>query len=274
VVTAAVVFRRAVVRVRIAAVRILLTNDDGILAPGIAAMWRELSSLAEVTVVAPEFPQSAAGHSITVSDAVIASRVHVNEEFYGYSVVGRPADCVKLAVRELLDTPPDLVVSGINAGANIGINVLYSGTVAAAAEAAFYRLPAVAVSLEYRAELDFMLAARIARRVISGLIEAGLHPGWLINVNIPALDGGLPKGVRVVRQSTQPMEEAFIQAKDPRGRTYFWLTGGFADRGEPETDLRAVSEGYVAITPLRFDLTEDDKLNVMRQWHWPAIDQV
>jgi 5'-nucleotidase len=253
-------------------VHILLTNDDGILAPGIAAMWRELCTLGEVTVVAPESPQSAAGHSITVGDAVIASRVHVNDEFYGYSVVGRPADCVKVAVRELLGTPADLVVSGINAGANVGINILYSGTVAAAAEAAFYRLPAVAVSLEYRAELDFVHAARIARRVIAGLIQAGPRPGWLINVNIPALDGGPPRGVRVVRQSTQPMEERFVKAKDPRGRTYFWLTGGFADQGEPDTDLRAISEGYVAVTPLRFDLTRDDELDVMRQWRWPTIE--
>jgi len=254
-------------------VHILLTNDDGILAPGLAAMWRQLTDLGRLTVVAPESPQSAAGHAITVGDAVIASRVHVNEEFYGYSVVGRPADCVKLAVRELLDAPPDLVVSGINAGANVGINILYSGTVAAAAEAAFYRLPAVAVSLEYRTELDFAQAAQIARGVLTGLIEAGPRPGWLINVNIPALDGGPPRGIRVVRQSTQPMEERFVKAKDPRGRTYFWLTGGFADEGEPETDLRAISEGYVAVTPLRFDLTREDALDAMRQWSWPAMDE-
>jgi len=249
-----------------------LTNDDGILAPGLAAMRRELASIGEVTVVAPESSQSAAGHSITVSDAVIASWVHVNEEFFGYSGGGRPADCVKLALRELLDQPPDLVVSGINAGANIGINVLYSGTVAAAAEAAFYGVPAIAVSLDYRAELDFVLAARVARQVICGLIRTGPQPGWLMNVNIPALDGGAPRGVRVVRQSTQPMEERFVKAKDPRGRTYFWLTGGFADPGEPDTDLRAISEGYVAVTPLRFNLTRDDQLDLMRQWQWPTID--
>jgi 5'-nucleotidase len=145
--------------------------------------------------------------------------------------------------------------------------------VAAAAEAAFYGVPAIAVSLEYRAELDFGMAARIARQVISGLIQAGPRPGWLINVNIPALDNGLPRGVRVVRQSTQPMDERFVKATDPRGRTYFWLTGGFADQGQPDTDLRAVSEGYVAVTPLRFDLTRDDELGAMRQWQWPAIDQ-
>jgi 5'-nucleotidase len=253
-------------------VRILLTNDDGILAPGLAAMRRELARLGEVTVVAPESPQSASGHAITVGDAIISSRVHVNEEFHGYSIVGRPADCVKLAVRELLDPPPDLVVSGINAGSNVGINILYSGTVAAAAEAAFYGLPAVAVSLDFQAELDFRQAATIAYRVIVELIQSGLKPGLLINVNLPALDGGPPRGVRVVRQSTQPMRERFVKANDPRGRTYFWLTGGFADDGEPDTDLRAISEGYVAVTPLRLDLTRDDQMDAMRQRQWPGID--
>ena len=252
--------------------RILLTNDDGILAPGLAAMRRELCGLGEVTVVAPESPQSASGHAITVGDAIIARQVHVNEEFYGHSVLGRPADCVKLAVRELLDARPDLVVSGINAGANVGINVLYSGTVAAAAEAAYYRLPSVAVSLDCQTELDFIRAAVIARQVISGLVQAGLRPGWLINVNIPALDDRPPRGIRVVRQSTQVMHERFEKADDPHGRTYFWLTGEFGDDGEPDTDLRALSEGYVAITPLRTDMTRDDGLDVMRAWQWPAID--
>jgi len=229
-------------------------------------MGRELCRLGEVTIVAPESCQSATGHAITVGEAVIAYRVHINETLEGYGVQGRPADCIKLAVRELLDTPPDLVVSGINAGANLGVNVLYSGTVAAAVEAAFYRLPAVAVSLDYRSEPDFPWAADIARRVISGLIETGLAPGRLINVNVPALDDGPPRGVRVVRQSTRVMYEKFVKADDPRGRTYFWLTGDWPDDGEPDTDLRAISEGYVAVTPLRFDLTRDDELDAMKQW--------
>jgi 5'-nucleotidase len=253
-------------------VRILLTNDDGILAPGLAAMWRELRSLGEVTVVAPMSSQSATGHAITLDEAVIASPVHISDSLDGHGVLGRPADCVKLAVHELFDTLPDLVVSGINAGANVGVNVLYSGTVAAAVEAAFYRLPAVAVSLDGHGDSNFAQAASIARRVISALIEIGLEPGGIMNVNIPDLDGGLPRGIRVVRQSTRVMYEQFIKADDPRGRTYFWLTGGFEDDGEPDTDLRAISEGYVAITPLRFDLTREDDLHAMRQWQWPTID--
>ena len=235
-------------------------------------MRRELTALGEVTVVAPESPQSASGHAITVGDAVIATHVHVNDEFYGHSVLGRPADCVKLAVVELLDAAPDLVVSGINAGSNLGINVLYSGTVAAAAEAAFYGLPAIAVSLAYQTELDFVRAAVVARHIIAGLVAGGLQPGRLINVNLPALDGGPPKGVRVVRQSARVMTEKFVKANDPRGRTYFWLTGDFPDSGEPDSDLRAVNDGYVAITPLRIDLTQDEELDAMRQWQWPGTD--
>jgi 5'-nucleotidase len=253
-------------------VQILLTNDDGLLAPGLAAMWRELRKLGDVTVVAPEQPQSASGHGITVGEAIIASRVHVNGEFDAHSVAGRPADCVKLAVREIFDTPPDLVVSGINAGANVGVNVLYSGTIAAAAEAAFYRIPAVAVSLDGHTEMNFARAAVIARQIIERLIEAGLEPGWLFSVNVPALEDGPPRGVRVARQSMRTMDEEFVKAKDPGGRTYYWLTGGFADDGEPDSDLRAISEGYVAVTPLRFDLTRDDQLDAMRQWQWPTID--
>ncbi|MBN1347512.1 MAG: 5'/3'-nucleotidase SurE [Phycisphaerae bacterium] len=252
--------------------RILLTNDDGIAAPGLAAMWHEASQLGQVTVVAPAEGQSATGHGITVGEAVIASHVQVDGRFQGLSVTGRPADCVKLAVREVLDKPPDLVVSGINAGANVGINILYSGTVAAAVEAAFYRLPAVAVSLDFRDKPDYARAAAIAREVITALLRAKLKPGWLMNVNIPVLERGSPRGIRVARQSTLVMHERFVKAADPRGRTYFWLTGGFTDDGEPDSDLRAINEGYVAVTPLRVDLTCNDALDAMRQWEWPTIE--
>ncbi len=235
-------------------------------------MRRVLVTLGDVTVVAPESCQSATGHAITVGDAVIADHVDVDGEFSGHSVVGRPVDCVKLAVHELLDEPPDLVVSGINAGANIGVNVLYSGTVAAALEATYYRLPAVAVSFDCKAQPDYDRAAAAARQVIRGVIEAGLTPGWLMNVNIPDLGDLPPRGIKVVRQSTQVMYERFVKADDPRGRRYFWLTGGFDGDGEPDTDLRALNDGFVAVTPLRFDLTCHDELDAMKQWQWPAID--
>lgn len=254
--------------------QILLTNDDGITAPGLTAMWHELRSLGEVTVVAPETSQSATGHGITLGEAVIASKVYVSGRFPGYSIKGRPADCVKLAVRELMDKPPDLVVSGINAGANVGINVLYSGTIAAAAEAAFYLLPSVAISLDYQTEPQFPLAAVIARQVISSMIAAGLKPGRLTSVNIPSLEAGPPRGVRVVRQSTRIMYEQFVRARDPRGRTYFWLTGGFGDEGEQGSDLRAICDRYVAVTPIRLDMTNDDELEQMGRIQWPVVSSL
>lgn len=235
-------------------------------------MWQELRSLGEVTVVAPELSQSAGGHGITVGGAIVASKVYVNGQFPGHAVKGSPADCVKLAVRELLDKPPDLVVSGINAGANIGVNVLYSGTIAAAAEAAFYLLPSVAVSLDFQTEPQFSMAAVIARQVISSLVAAGLKPGRLTSINIPALEVGPPRGVRVARQSTRIMYEQFVSARDPRGRSYFWLTGGFGDEGEQGSDLRAICDRYVAVTPLRVNLTSEDELDELGQIQWPVVN--
>lgn len=239
-------------------------------------MHRELAALGEVDVVAPASPQSAAAHGITIHGPIAVRRVHVAEQYAGYAVEGRPADCVKIAITSLLDRRPDLVVSGINDGANVSINVLYSGTVAAAAEGALLGVPSVAVSLERGAEMDFDRAARIARGVIERLVEtphlapvgpAGGSPP-LINVNIPALRPGVPRGVRVVRQSTQTMEDRYVRHAGPDGRLYFWLEGEFADTHEAATDLEALREGYVALTPLRFDLTHDERLSGMQGCAW------
>lgn len=255
--------------------RILLANDDGILAPGLAAMRQELSRLGEVFVVAPESPQSAAAHAITVQDDIAVTRVHVNEAFYGYAVGGRPADAVKLALAELLDQRPHLVVSGINAGANVGVNVLYSGTVAAAAEGAFFGVPSVAVSLELSDELQFARAAVIGRVVIESLLAAGLVGGRLINVNIPALAPGLPRGVRVVRQSTRAMDDRYECRRRQAGKTWYTLKGSFGDTDdEPATDLRAIREGYVAVTPLHFDLTDESQLAFCQNVEWANLREL
>jgi len=256
-----------------AAVRILLTNDDGILAPGLAAMWRELRSLGEVEVVAPESVQSAVAHSITIHYPIMTRRVHVGGEFHGFSVEGSPADCVKLAVHDLLDCKPDLVVSGINAGENIGTHVLYSGTVAAAAEGALQGCAAVAVSLEYSDELDFDLAARHAMTVIRSILHQGIEAGDLVNVNIPALRPGWPRGVRVTAQSMSPLEESFERRADPQGRPYYWLSGKLTEEVDAafDTDLRAMRDGYIAVTPIRINLTDRARLTHMRSWSWPEI---
>ncbi len=249
---------------------ILLTNDDGILAPGLNAMYRVLTELGSVTVAAPDSVQSAMGHAITVGEAIDVRRIHVHNSFHGWSVNGRPADCVKIAVRELVESKPDLVVAGINDGANVSINVLYSGTVAAAAEGALLGFPAVAVSLERGAEPDFDRAARITLDVIQTLLTNGLTPGRLVNVNIPDLTPGMPKGIRVARQALEIMEDRYERHDQPGGVRQYTLSGGFSDHaGVAETDLHALREGFVVVTPLHVDLTEHARLASFDAIDWP-----
>lgn len=246
---------------------ILLTNDDGIRAPGLAAMYRELMKLGEVHVVAPETVQSATGHGITLAGPLMTMRVEVDDTFTGTSVDGRPADCVKLAVAKLLPRQPDLVVSGINSGANVGINVIYSGTVAAAIEAAFLGLPAIAVSLYLRKpiEPDYPAAATHALHAIQQCLAAGLRGGQIVTINLPALQNDEPpKGVKVVRQCTRAWGDAYESRTDPRGRAYFWNTTVFSlGEQEEDTDVVALREGYITVTPLQFDLTHYEML---RDW--------
>lgn len=251
---------------------ILLSNDDGILAPGLAALYRALADLGTITVAAPDSVQSATAHAITVREAINVRRIHVHNEFFGWSVSGRPADCVKLAVCELAESKPDLVVSGINDGANVSINVLYSGTVAAAAEGALLGHPAVAVSLERGAETDFDRAAAIARRVIDAIVANGLSPGRLINVNIPSLRPGLPKGIRVARQALQVMRDRYECREAADGVRQYILDGEFDEpQGPHETDLHALAEGYVVVTPLQVDLTDNARLADLEAVNWPVL---
>ena len=186
---------------------------------------------------------------------------------------GRPADCVKLAVHELVDARPDLVVSGINDGANVSINVLYSGTVAAAAEGALLGFPSVAVSLQRGPETDFDRAAVIARRVIDTLLAGDLPPGRLVNVNIPSLRPGLPKGVRVASQALQTMEDHYERREGPDGVCQYVLDGEFAPpTGAHETDLHALADGYVVVTPLHVGLTDSSRLGTLAALDWPSMD--
>jgi 5'-nucleotidase len=254
--------------------RILLSNDDGILAPGLAAMRKALSALGHVDVVAPATAQSAAGHGITVDGPLAVQRVHVEGNFFGYGVEGRPADCVKLAVAELLDTQPDLVVSGVNDGANVSINVLYSGTVAAAAEGALLGFPGVAVSLKQGTERDFKQAAKLALRVIKRLLDEGLSGGQLMNINIPDLTPGPPRGVRVVPQATRTMADTFVRQVAPDELDYYWLEGlDFARAEHPaDNDLDAIHEHYIAVTPLQFDMTQYTLLDQLKRIDWKLED--
>lgn len=252
--------------------RILLTNDDGIYAPGLRALRKELLELGQVTVVAPATEQSAAGHSVTLLTPLLVNEVFEDDgkTFVGWAVEGRPADCVKLALLELLREPPDVIISGMNAGSNAGINVLYSGTVAAAIEGAFYRNTAIAVSLEYDKKIyDFPKGAHYARKVIEQILTHPSPPGSLFNVNLPVLERGPIRGVKVLPQNVSPYEETFDRRVNPRGRTYFWTSPEFrCPDPHPDTDVTALAEGYITVTPLQFDLTDHARLQQLKQWEW------
>jgi len=252
--------------------RILLTNDDGIYAPGLRALRHELLKLGTVTVVAPATEQSAAGHSVTLLNPLLVSEVFEDDgvTFLGWAIEGRPADCVKLALLELLVEQPDIIISGMNAGSNAGINVLYSGTVAAAIEGAFYRHTAIAVSLEYDKKIyDFQAAARYARQVIEQIIAQKPVAGSLFNVNLPVLERGPIKGVKVLPQNVSPYTEKFDRRVNPRGRTYFWAGPDFlCPDPRPGTDVEALADGYITVTPLKFDLTDHAKLAELQSQKW------
>jgi 5'-nucleotidase len=256
--------------------RILLTNDDGIYAPGLRALRHELQKLGTVTVVAPATEQSAAGHSVTLLNPLLVSEVFEDDGKtpIGWAVEGRPADCVKLALLELLPEPPDLIVSGLNAGSNAGINVLYSGTVAAAVEGAFFRKTAIACSLEYDRKIhDWPTGARHARKVVEQILARTPPAGSLFNVNIPVLEHGPVKGVRVLPQNVTPYQEQYHRRVNPRGRTYFWSSPEFTcPEPHPDTDVTALDENYITVTPLKFDLTDHVRMQEMQTWSW-AVEQ-
>ncbi|UCD48986.1 MAG: 5'/3'-nucleotidase SurE [Phycisphaerales bacterium] len=236
---------------------ILLTNDDGIFAPGLAAIYRQLCHLGDVVVVAPTDSQSGASHSVTFFEPLGCTKVEIEGLFTGFGVHGSPADCVKLAVMQLHEKPFDLVVAGINNGANVGINVYYSGTVAAAMEAAFLGIPSVALSLAAEREMDFDRAAKHGLAVLKQL--APLEPGDVINVNIPRLSRGKPKKPRVVPQATGGFEEYYIPQQDGASETVFQLAGGAFRPEAIATDTSTLSEGHITITPLRADMTDHEK---------------
>ncbi len=236
--------------------RILLTNDDGIHAAGLAALYRALSPLGKVTVVAPDNERSAASHAITLHQPLRLRQVKLKDGPEGFCTSGTPADCVKLGVSAVLKRRPDLVVSGINPGPNTGFSVLYSGTVSAAREGAMYGIPSMAVSLATRSvDADFeyaaSFAAGLARRILSGRF---IPAGCLLNVNIPE---GRIKGVRFTKQSVRFFKDRFEKRRDPREREYYWLSGEFFG-GSPdaETDSETVRRGYVSLTPLISDVTD------------------
>ncbi len=249
---------------------ILLTNDDGIYAPGLEALAGELTRLGNVQVVAPLIEQSGVGHSITYLQPLMAENVFRHGVLFGHAVAGSPADCVKLAMLELCAKPPELLVSGINSGANVGINVLYSGTVAAAIEGAFFGVTSIAVSLATSDLPDFDRTARLAVALIEQLLARDTAAGALWNMNFPPSQPDWPRGVRLLPMGVGRERELMEKRVDPRGRTYYWSAND--ENGEhllqPETDVAGLAEGYVTLTPLHFDLTHRPQLAAFRDLPW------
>jgi 5'-nucleotidase len=248
---------------------VLLTNDDGIFAPGLAAMERALKGFADVAVVAPSTEQSGVGHAITFLTPLTAKEVFSGDVRRGWAVDGSPADAVKLGISEFCPRRPDLVVSGINSGLNAGINVLYSGTVAAAVEGAFFGITSIAVSLEWDDHANYDRAATIGVNVIRQLLERRPAAGSLFNINIPtrALAGGAE--LRVVPMSVARYGEAFERRVDPRGRSYWWATNDPPPPPAPgESDVTALAAGHITLTPLDYDLTHRGGLDELAAGPW------
>jgi 5'-nucleotidase len=254
--------------------RILLTNDDGIYAPGLEALHDELIRLGPVDVVAPSVEQSGVSHSITYLEPLLAQDVYRDGKPFGHGVRGSPADCVKLAMLQICNTPPDLVVSGINAGANTGINVLYSGTVAGAIEGAFFGITSIAVSLAMNENPDYRKAARLAVQLIEQLLARETSDGGLWNMNLPESRPDWPIGVKTLPMGLERYGEAMERRIDPRGRPYFWTMTVPKEEHqiEPGTDVEGLAEGYITLTPLHFDLTDRRRLGESAGHAW-KVDQ-
>jgi 5'-nucleotidase len=247
---------------------ILLTNDDGIYAEGIRALYESLKGIGNVTVVAPDTERSAVGHAITLSDPLRVKKVFRGGKFFGYATTGTPADCVKLAIRAILKKKPDLVVSGINLGPNVGYSVLYSGTVSGATEGAILGIPSFAISLATFTNPDYSFAAEFAKKLARQILKhKNLPKGTLLNVNIPAIAKKRIKGVRIVKQSGRAIEERFDKREDPRKRIYYWLTGEIIKSDAKEdADIETIRKNYISITPIHCDMTDYDFMDKLRQW--------
>ena len=249
---------------------ILVTNDDGINAPGIRFLIDIVNDFGDVVVVAPDSPQSGMGHAITINNTLYCEPIIINknEPQSEYSCSGTPADCVKIAVNEILKRKPDLCVSGINHGSNSSINVIYSGTMSAAVEAGTHGIPAIGFSLlAYSLDADFTHSKEFVKRIISECLNNGVPKGVVLNVNIPKISNNELKGIKICRQANGVWEEKFDKRTNPLGREYYWLSGKFVnnDPGE-DTDEWALENGFVSITPTQYDLTAHQAIKNISNW--------
>ena len=250
---------------------ILITNDDGISSPGIRNLVEAVRELGKVVVVAPDKPQSGMGHAITIGVPLRLNKVNVFEGIEAYQCTGTPVDCVKLAVDKVLHHKPDICLSGINHGANHSINVIYSGTMSAAVEAAIESIPSIGFSLlDYSLEADFTASRKYAHMIVKQLLESeSLDKHTVLNVNIPIATVDEVKGVKVCRQAYAKYEEDFLERVDPHGRKYYWLTGEFVNFDEgTDTDVWALANKYISIVPVQFDLTHyKQKEELEKSWN-------
>ena len=248
---------------------ILVTNDDGINAPGIRTLISVVKNIGDVIVVAPDSPQSGMGHAITINSTLHSSRITPkNSEIIEYSCSGTPADCVKLAINELMPRKPDLCVSGINHGSNSSINVIYSGTMSAAIEAGIEGVPAIGFSLlDYSWNADFSHSKDFIRKITLNALNNGIPKGVVLNVNIPAVKKSDIKGVKICRQAKAYWVEEFDKRKNPLGQEYYWLTGKFVNKDQGEdTDEWALKNNYISIVPVEFDLTAHHAIEGLNEW--------
>ena len=247
---------------------IVLCNDDGFNADGIRSIYKELAKFIEVVIVAPETEQSAMGHAITLTQPLRVRKVNENGEFYGYAVNGTPADCIKLATTVLFDQPPEMVVSGVNQGGNLGTCAIYSGTVSAATEATIEGIPAIAISLNTFENPSFEFAAEFGAKLASMVLIKGLPQGVALNVNVPAVPRSQIKGVAVTRQGKSRVVETFDKRVDPRNNTYYWMSGEMRfDEADDRADCFQVSNNFISVTPIHFDLTSYKSIDELKKWN-------
>ena len=248
---------------------ILITNDDGISAPGIKVLVEIIKELGEVVVIAPDKPQSGMGHAITMNHTIRIRKENFHNVLDEYSSTGTPVDCVKLAINKLLPRKPDLIVSGINHGSNLSISVIYSGTMSAAVEGAIEGIPAIGFSLcDHAINADFTACKPYVKKITEQVLKNGLPSGCCLNVNIPALGEKEIRGIKFCRQTKGYWIEELDERKDPSGVPYFWLTGSFLnlEKENQNTDVWACDNGYVAVVPVHFDMTMNEAFKELEKW--------
>ena len=248
---------------------ILVTNDDGITAPGIRALISVMNELGDVVVVAPDSPQSAMGHAITINSTLHCDSIKIDDgPQIEYSCSGTPADCIKMGVNEILKRKPDICVSGINHGSNSSINVIYSGTMSAALEASIEGIPAIGFSLlDYRWNADFMAIKSFIKKITIAAMKEGIPKGNALNVNFPKLKEADIKGIKICRQAKAHWIEKFDKRKSPQGKEYYWLTGEFINQDEGEnSDEWALKNGYISVVPVKFDMTDHSNIKKLNNW--------